>query len=76
VSEQPPGGLFVPQRGFGKVWEQVSGQSTLGWATAEESSYQANWEMHPLPDDPSVVTPHFTLPDGRVIHLGLVWSVG
>jgi hypothetical protein len=77
VAEQPPSGMFVPLRGFGKVWSQNNGQTQLGWATADESSYQATWEMHPLTDaDQTVNTPHFTLPDGRVIHLGLVWSVG
>jgi hypothetical protein len=77
VAEQPPSGMFVPLRGFGKVWSQNNGQTQLGWATADESSYQATWEMHPLTDaDQTVNTPHFTLPDGRVIHLGLIWSVG
>jgi hypothetical protein len=73
----PGEGQFVPAQGFGKVWAQNNGQTVLGWATAEESSYQATWETHPLSDgDQTVNTPHFTLPDGRVIHLGLIWSMG
>jgi hypothetical protein len=74
--EPPPAGQYVPQRGFGKVWLQLGGHAALGWATSEETTYQATWENHPMSDaDQTVNTPHFTLPDGRVIHLGINWSV-
>lgn len=37
-SDVPPSQLFVPTRGFGKVWVQLGGQkSQLGWATSQES---------------------------------------
>lgn len=36
----PPANLYVPQRGFGKVWlGDASLQQQLGWATAVEQSY-------------------------------------
>ncbi len=76
-NETAPEGKLVPVRGFGKVWEQLGGADTLGWATAEEAGYQATWETHPMLDgDQSVNTPHFTLPNGDVIHLGSIWSMG
>lgn len=34
----PPDGLYAPQRGFARVWEQLNGaDGVLGWATAPES---------------------------------------
>jgi len=75
-SEQPPQGLFVPLHGFGKIWEELGGISGLGWATAEEVSYLGQWETYPLYDGGLVAyTPHFTLPDGRIAHLGMQWSI-
>jgi hypothetical protein len=74
--EPPPVGQYVPERGFGKVWTQLGGYAALGWATSTEQSYQATWETHALMDGGlTSYTPHFTLPDGRVAHLGMQWTI-
>jgi hypothetical protein len=72
--EPPPSGQYVPVRGFGKVWTQLGGQPTLGWATSQEQSYQATWETHPPAAGGGANTIHFKLPDGRVVHLGATWT--
>ena len=65
-----------PEHGFGKVGFQIAGVSVLGWATADETSYKATWEMYPLVDaNQMALVPHFTLPDGRIITIGNVWQV-
>lgn len=75
-TDQAPDGLFVPTHGFGKLWTQLGGSATLGWATAQEISYVAQWETYPLADGgQEAYTPHFTLPDGRIAHLGMTWSI-
>jgi hypothetical protein len=74
--EPPPVGQYVPAHGFGKVWTQLGGYAALGWATSTEQSYQATWETHALMDGGlTSYTPHFTLPDGRVAHLGMQWVI-
>jgi hypothetical protein len=76
VAEDMPANLILPINGFGKVWEQIGGGASLGFATAPEASYQTIWEMHPLADGGlSTDTPHFKLPDGRVVHLGMQWVI-
>lgn len=38
----PPSGSYQPVRGFGKVWRERPGvREALGWATAEESAFNA-----------------------------------
>jgi len=76
VAGDLPEGLIVPVRGFGKIWEQIGGAPVLGFATAAEQSYSATWETHPLLDGgQTAYTPHFTLPDGRVGHLEMQWTI-
>ncbi|MBL8120218.1 MAG: hypothetical protein JNJ78_21990 [Anaerolineae bacterium] len=71
-----PAGLIKPERGFGKVWYEIGGSGVLGWATAAESSYEATWETYQVVDAGQVaIAPTFTLEDGRVVSLGLVWSI-
>jgi hypothetical protein len=72
----PPAGLVAPQRGFGKIWNEIAGASVLGWALAEELPYQGRWEIYPVTDAGQVFyAPSFTLPDGRYAYLGLVWEI-
>ncbi len=75
-TDPAPQGLVKPEHGFGKVWFQIAGVSVLGWATADETSYKATWEMYPLVDaNQMALVPHFTLPDGRIITISNVWQV-
>jgi hypothetical protein len=70
----PPTGLLAPQSGFGKVWSQHNGATSLGWATAAEQAYSAVWETHLLVDGGGFAeVPSFKLPDGRTAHLELTW---
>lgn len=44
-TDQAPDGLFVPQRGFGRVWSDLGGaESTLGWATAAETGVEVRYQ--------------------------------
>jgi serine/threonine protein kinase len=41
----PPAGLYQPVRGFGLAWrEEADVRDALGWATAEESSFDATFQ--------------------------------
>lgn len=42
----PPQALYVPIRGFGKVWCEQLGASNaeIGWATTHEQAYEARWQ--------------------------------
>jgi hypothetical protein len=45
----PPGGLYQPRRGFGKVWrDDPNLRSVLGWALAPEQGFTMEYEYHPL----------------------------
>lgn len=45
VTETPPTGLYVPVRGFGKIWLENPGlKQALGWATDTETSVTSAWE--------------------------------
>jgi hypothetical protein len=47
-----PSGLYVPQRGFGKVWREGTGarvRERLGWATAPETVATAPARPNPVP---------------------------
>ncbi|MBI5671071.1 MAG: hypothetical protein HZC41_24005 [Chloroflexi bacterium] len=39
-----PEGMYTPQRGFGRVWEQLGGPRGLGWALGKEMGYDAGWQ--------------------------------
>ncbi len=72
----PPAGRVAPVNGFGKIWNEIAGASVLGWALADEISYQGRWETYPVTDAGQVFyAPSFTLPDGRYAYLGLVWEI-
>lgn len=69
--ETPPNGLRQPQRGFGTVWlanQPPTLRSSIGWATADESSYTAEIERI-SGSTASTSTIYLTLPDGRVAWL-------
>jgi hypothetical protein len=75
-TETPPEGRIKPERGFGVIWNELGGSSVLGWATTPEVSYAADWEIYQIVDAGNVALgPQFTLPDGRVAALGLVWQI-
>ncbi len=75
--DNAPDGLYKPEHGFGKVWTQIGGQSVLGWATDTEQAYNATWETHILVSNGQITnTPHFTLPDGTVVHTADHWTTG
>ncbi len=40
----PPGGMYQPLRGFGKVWRENNLQDTLGWAIEEEQGFDGKWQ--------------------------------
>lgn len=45
--ETPPGGLYEPVRGFGKVWREGTGakvRERLGWATAQEKGGEGAYQ--------------------------------
>jgi hypothetical protein len=67
VTDLPPAGRTIPERGFGKVWQMYPDvRSGLGWALAAETGYSMAVEVHPgvwtRPD-----TLRFTLPDNRIV---------
>jgi hypothetical protein len=46
--EPPNENLYQPVRGFGLLWRETDQlRETLGWATAPEVGYFANYEYHP-----------------------------
>ncbi len=68
--EEPPEGLFLPQRGFGKVWvENEWIQRALGWATAVEQSYKMEYQE--TATGTGVIHYFIGLPDGRYLHVML-----
>jgi hypothetical protein len=45
-NEEPPGGLYEPVMGFGKVWrENPEVRSALGWATAPETPGSGRYQL-------------------------------
>jgi murein DD-endopeptidase MepM/ murein hydrolase activator NlpD len=66
TGETPPEGLYRPERGFGKVWqEQPQIRQALGWATARESSYQISYQAEARESLPGVA--YLTLPDTSIV---------
>ena len=66
ISEEPPDGLFKPERGFGKVWAENQWiRDELGWATALEEGYTMDLQVVPLTawDNQFIVT----LPSGVLL---------
>jgi hypothetical protein len=69
----PPDGKLAPANGFGKVWATQPGvRDKLGWAVSAESGYSATWQINSAS---GAITYHFTLPDGRIVHLENTWSM-
>jgi hypothetical protein len=68
IDDEPPAGLFAPERGFGKVWaENPNIANAFGWATRPEEGYTATVEVYALPGrDPHLV---MTLPDGSLMEI-------
>lgn len=69
-SETAPASLYVPVRGFGKVWTTYPDvRNTLGWATAAEQGYTATIQQTNLAvsNAPYVFRLFITLPDGRTV---------
>jgi hypothetical protein len=52
----PPGGMYQPLRGFGKVWRENNLLDTLGWAIEEEQGFEGKWQrdMSPSPSSDHV----------------------
>lgn len=74
-AEEPPDGLFQPERGFGTVWvTNESVRQGLGWATAPEQGYTMQIQQSPLTHRPGMRGGYtaadavFTLPNGQVVH--------
>ena len=68
--EEPPAGLFLPQRGFGKVWvENEWVQRALGWATAVEQGYKMEYQE--TVTGTGVFHYFVSLPDGRYLRVML-----
>jgi hypothetical protein len=63
----PPPGLSVPQRGFGKLWnENTAVQQGLGWATGAELSYTS---LYQTTGHWKTTHTFMSLPDGPTLHL-------
>ncbi|MBN1994304.1 MAG: hypothetical protein JW953_16520 [Anaerolineae bacterium] len=45
----PPGGLYQPMRGFGKVWRENNLRDSLGWAVEEEQNFYGKWQRDNSP---------------------------
>lgn len=62
-ADTAPSGLFVPTRGFGKVWAQLPGEhEPLGWAT----SFEGQITLMVQPAGRVSYTSYIQLPDGDV----------
>jgi hypothetical protein len=75
--DKTPQGFIHPVRGFGSVWmEWPSVRSRLGWATAEETAYNATaeWHQHWMGSNQTHIQV-FTLPDGRAVRLISDWQI-
>lgn len=70
----PPAGLYQPIRGFGKLWRSDSSiRDRLGWATAPEQGFNAQWQMQMAE---AVGIPFYVRRlDGKVIRAG-GWDIG
>ena len=63
-----PSGMYQPVRGFGKVWrENANVRATLGWATAQEKSFDSVWQTQKRESLPSAG--NLKLTSGQVIEL-------
>jgi hypothetical protein len=74
----PPDGRYAPTRGFGKVWfNDANIRQRLGWATAQEQSYNTTWETHKFNRGRYELTSDvFRLPDGRLVIVEDRWRIG
>jgi hypothetical protein len=77
IAETPPGGMIIPERGFGKIWAENSDvRLDLGWATADEVGFTGRLEVHQLWIGRNLGEGlHVQLPDGRIIHLENTWRI-
>lgn len=68
IDPAPPDGLFAPERGFGYLWNTTPDvRSGLGWATAGEQSYTAQYQQTLSQGRYDDHRWYLTLPDGRLI---------
>ncbi len=74
----PPEGRFAPARGFGKVWfNDANIRQRLGWATAQEQSYNTTWETHKFNRGRSELTSNvLRFPDARLAIVEDRWRIG
>ena len=75
---EPPAGRFQPTRGLGKLWREHEAdvRSPLGWATAEQVAYSAQFQVQS--SDGRYPTLYVLAVDGRVYVLysgGAGWAV-
>jgi hypothetical protein len=71
TEEQPPDGLYMPERGFGWVWTQNPAIRTqMGWATAPEEGYSVQVQSATLTEIGNEVI-YLDTPDGRAIQVTL-----
>ncbi len=81
--ETPPEGSLLPQHGFGQVWTTNEGiRTSLGWATAAEQGYSAQFQTGYTPNGGSAGSPNVlytSMADGRTLRIrfnggSLSWS--
>lgn len=71
--EEPPAGLWLPARGFGKIWTEVDWvRSALGWALTPEQAYTMTLQQTQTAY--ATFGYFFDLPDGRLIEAYLYYG--
>ncbi len=73
-SDNPPAGLLLPVRGFGRIWvDNALVRERLGWASGAEQSYTAQRQRVDVRDGGGQIIGNFylSLPDGRAVYY---WS--
>ncbi|MCA9973796.1 MAG: LysM peptidoglycan-binding domain-containing protein [Anaerolineales bacterium] len=72
--EAPPAGLWLPERGFGKVWvDNVWVRNALGWALTPEQAYSMTLQQTQTAF--SGYAYFFDVPDGRFVEAYLYYGV-
>jgi hypothetical protein len=68
IEPAAPDGLIAPERGFGYLWNSTPAvRSGLGWATAGEQSYNAQFQQSLSQGRYDEHRQYISLPDGRII---------
>ena len=64
----PPGGMYQPVRGFGKVWRENNLGEALGWAIEEEVGFDGKWQRD-MSSSPSSDSAHLVNRDLQLIQI-------